>query len=231
MMMPAPSRRAVLEQSKLLKQVWLLAGLLLCVFVLCFAIIIPLVLRIGAKPDLMPTQVAKPLRTPVLNAPLTATSSATIALTGFAEPNVQIIVLNSGTQAGEGSTDESGNFSVELTLMTGENELNVKAMRDGAESNISQSYTIEFDDEPPSLEINASEKQTVEGKKNQLFGISGKSDVGARVTLNDRFLTVKSDGSFSTTYQLGNGDNTLTIRAVDRAGNKTEKVVIVTYHE
>ena len=49
------------------------------------------------------------------------------------------------------------------------------------------------------------------------------------LTINGNNATVNPDGSFLHTLTLAEGENTITIVATDKAGNKTTKTVTVTY--
>ena len=61
--------------------------------------------------------------------------------------------------------------------------------------------------------------------------ISGKTEVGATVTINGAAVTVGADGRFSHNATLEKGENTFTIIAKDAAGHQTDKTVVIDYEK
>jgi phage-related protein len=126
---------------------------------------------------------------------------------------------------------EDGSFGLTMQLEPGENVLSGYSIdKTGNESAESKRYTVKFDDEPPELEIT----EPVDGanitlRKNQLTTIKGTTEENAKIELNGRLVYASADGSFSTTYQLNEGDNQLLFKAIDEAGNTTEKTIKVTF--
>lgn len=57
--------------------------------------------------------------------------------------------------------------------------------------------------------------------------LTGKTIPGAEVFVNDLQLKAKNDGSFSTTVNLEEGENVLTVIANDNQGNYLEKEITV----
>ncbi len=60
--------------------------------------------------------------------------------------------------------------------------------------------------------------------------VVGTTEPTAKVTINGSAADVVGDGSFSFGINLVSGMNTINILALDEAGNKTEKVVYITYN-
>lgn len=173
-----------------------------------------------------------PPQTPILAAaPPEATASATLNFSGYAEPQSKVVfVLNSSINA-EVEVAEDGQFSHELALREGVNELTLYGVdAAGNESLKTRSYQIERDTEAPQLEISEpTDGQKIELKKNQTLTVKGQTEVGARVTLNERLLNTNENGEFSGSFYLAEGNNELTFVSVDRAGNRSEKKLSVEF--
>ncbi len=240
---PAPnklgnSRRVIVEEKAVLKQALLLLGLFVLLLTLFFFIIVPFILKITAGPT-QNTQNSNenvaPLA-PVLSAPRTATNSAYVTLTGFNEKNATVVLLQNDSESIETKIGDDGKFSFDVTLQEGENKLQAFSFLGDGDSKLtspkSQEYTVLYDSQPPELEIiSPTEGQSIQGKKNQLLTVSGNTDLGCKVLINDRLAKVSGDGSFTFIHSLGTGENKLTLKSIDRAGNTTQKEVLVTFQE
>jgi hypothetical protein len=228
------SRRVKQEQTTILRQSLLFGGGALFLLILAVVFVIPGVIRlVGAlsgsvdnEEDLLPPQV------PLLSAPIQATSSASLQLAGFTSPKAKVFVLKNGSEDQQVDADDSGNFTVTLLLSDGENIISAYAKNDDLESEVSQEYTTLYDNEQPKLEITEPvDGQTVQGKKNQTVTVKGTTESKSRVYLNDRLVFAGEDGSFSTSHRLNPGENTLTFRVVDQAGNVTDQEMKVNFQE
>ena len=111
----------------------------------------------------------------------------------------------------------------------------VKAFDDQTPPNYSKpsnEVSIEIKDTtPPIITINSPEDGAE--TSDDFVSVSGTitDDLSGidSATINGNSLTLNSDGSFSTTVSLTEGDNTITITATDKAGNKATKTITVTY--
>ena len=111
----------------------------------------------------------------------------------------------------------------------------VKAFDDQTPPNYSKpsnEVSIEIKDTtPPTITINSPEDGAE--TSDDFVSVSGiiTDDLSGidSATINGNSLTLNSDGSFSTTVSLTEGDNTITITATDKAGNKATKTITVTY--
>ena len=87
------------------------------------------------------------------------------------------------------------------------------------------------DTTPPNVQVAFPQNYTTVNE--DTINISGKvTDDGSGVesiTINGNAVTIDNNGTFSTTVSLMKGDNTITIVATDKAGNKTTKTITVTY--
>ena len=173
-----------------------------------------------------------PPQTPVLSAALPeATYSAELSLAGFAEPESSVIFVLNSEEIAQVEVDEAGNFKQEINLNDGENELILYGLDEaGNESLKTRSYQIIQDGEAPFLDITTPENgASIELKKNRNTPISGQTEPLARVYLNGRLIFADSEGNFSSSFYLEEGENTLKFEAVDKAGNKTSKEIQVKF--
>jgi len=63
------------------------------------------------------------------------------------------------------------------------------------------------------------------------FTVDGRTEQGARLTINDETVMVASDGSFSYVLGLEPGRNEATMLVTDSAGNKLTKTVFIDYEQ
>lgn len=227
------SRLAKREQKKLLRQTVLisLAGLVLLVSFIVF--IIPGAVRFAANifdTDVgFESQDSIPPQVPSLSIPYTATYSASINLVGTGEPESEVVILLNGDEYERVVVDDDGSFELKVSISEGENSLVAYGIDEAEnESSVSRTYRVELDSEPPKIEIESPQDgETIELRKNQLVTIKGKSESSAKVFVNGRVTYARSDGSFSTTFQLSEGENKLEIRAEDKAGNVSESELTI----
>ncbi len=160
---------------------------------------------------------------PHLEAPYTATNSARITLSGYAEPNSTLEVFLNSESLKKILLKDDGQFEIaDVPLKEGENKITA-VTKDAADNTSQPSDTllVIYKKTPPSLEVSEpSDGQGYNGE-NKKAKISGITEAGATVTVNGRLVMVKSDGSFIYDFPLSNGDNPLKIVATDIAGNQT----------
>jgi hypothetical protein len=232
------SRREVLEKRKFLKQsAFFFGGGILVIFV--FLIIgIPLLVNISAflSTILSPkkTTVKKNeryLQQPQLEIPYEATNSAQISVSGFGpvSTNIELFVNNKKVKTTE---DKDGAFSFsDVSLVLGDNELYAVARDKTTDQEIKSGIlTVTFDNKKPTLTLeNLNDGQQFE--LNNQITIKGKMNEDGTVYLNDRFIMLNSDKTFSYDFELKDGDNEIKFKAVDKAGNFVEKKVKVNFHK
>jgi hypothetical protein len=127
------------------------------------------------------------------------------------------IVLNAAVVA-NAQLDDTGTFAATLTLRDGANEIGLTLLSD-KDVVARSAYTVILDRQPPTLELLApTTGATVEGP-NVL--VQGKTEIGAIVTVNGRFIVPGPDGSFNETFTPPVGPVAITVVAQDRAGNET----------
>jgi hypothetical protein len=127
------------------------------------------------------------------------------------------IVLNAAVVA-NAQLDDTGTFAATLTLKAGANAIGLSLLS-GKDVVARSAYTVIFDREPPTLDLLApTTGATVEGPN---VVVQGKTEIGAVVTVNGRFIVPGQDGSFSETFTPPVGPVAINVVAQDRAGNET----------
>lgn len=151
-----------------------------------------------------------------------ATNSATITISGYANEG-ETVAISTETDIVKVFVGKDGTFSApDIELVEGENRISAKVTKDKKESPSSNLVSIVYKKTPPKLDVSEPEdgKEYVGDQKEAT--IKGVTEGDIKITVNDRFVRVENDGSFTTTYSLPEGETTLTIKATDIAGNETK---------
>lgn len=226
------SRLSSVEEKRNIRKAFLLAFLSLIFIVFLFFLGIPIFARFATfmsnlgksdKPIILND--TTPPAPPQLFVENEYTNQKSLEISGNSEEGVIVIItFNSDKQ--EVVSDNVGFFSLKFNLKGGENSFSAQA-KDQA-GNVSQPtkvYTITFDNTPPEIVIESpADGSEYFGSKQSQVTIKGRCEAGSSMTINDRFISVNDDGTFSYTASLSEGENGFNIKAVDKAGNEKEKV-------
>ena len=206
--------------------VYLVSALVIAVVMFIWGL--PIVARLAGfliKSDNTPAVNAELRPTPPIFSDVPeATYSATVAVSGFSQPGVDVVLYLNGQEVGRKLTSDSGTFDfTEITLQEGENEVFAYALtKREVQSEKSKSYTVTLDTTKPSVTIDSPHDGDVfrgQGQRITTFS-GGVNEPGSRVYIGERMVIVQSEGRFSLPYQLVEGDQEMQIRAVDPAGNE-----------
>src|SRR3990167_2616665 len=157
---------------------------------------------------------------PTLDSISTATNSAKINVSGYSISDAAIIVVVNGEESTKIPTDKDGKFnSNEISLKEGENKINAFVVRKDQESSPSATFIVIYKKSNPKIEISSPENGARIRQDNRDITISGTTDPGNRMTINDRLVIVQNDGSFNFKVTLSDGDNIIKLQAADDAGN------------
>lgn len=171
------------------------------------------------------------LEPPILEALPSATPSAFIDVTGrsfYQDGTVELFV--NGEKYNSQTLDGDFDFEIkDVRLNAGENTLNVRMIRDSIKSEFSQDYKVIYIKDEPKLEIDFPEDKASFSAADQEITIRGKTDPGNNVRINNFIAIVDSEGNFSYTYKLSEGENKLIITAENLAGRTIEKEITVSY--
>ena len=164
---------------------------------------------------------------PVVNSTPTATNSAQISISGYADPAAKVALTVNGSLSNSLNADSDGYFETKIQLIKGDNFVSVKYTDSSLnESRESQSITINRDDESPVLTIESpSSGSVLYGQDQKMVEVKGKTEPEASLIINNRYVSIRSDGSFSYKLGLQEGENEITVLAKDKAGNVTEKKI------
>lgn len=229
------SRLARHEQKKAMRQTIIYLGASVILIVAFIFVIMPGFLRLVASmggsslsdqnDDTIPPQI------PFIAAPPQATSSAEIVISGYGEPESEVVFVLNGSEADRKTIDTEGNFEIELPLTEGENTIAAYSIdANKNESDVGRTYTVLMDNQAPEIEVSEPKPdQTIELRANQQLTVKGKTEPNARVMVNGRLAFADAEGNFSSTYQLSEGENKITIEAEDAAGNKGQTELMVTF--
>lgn len=158
-----------------------------------------------------------------------ATFSATVDVSGFSQPGVDVILYLNSREVGRKLTSDSGTFEFNsITLAEGENEIYAYAStKHEVTSEKSKTYSITLDNTKPTVTLDSPHDGDVfRGQSQRITTFSGGvNEPGSRVYIGERMVIVQAEGKFSLPYQLIEGDQELQIRAVDSAGNESVTMI------
>lgn len=165
---------------------------------------------------------------PMLDTLKDATNSAQINISGSALPDQEIKLYVNGKYIDKTRvrTDKSFIFQ-DVNLEPGANSIKAKALISDKESDYSQDMQIAFINNAPNLDITSPRDNQSISNSDGLVKVEGKTDPSVRVTVNDFWAIVESQGNFSYSLHLQKGDNAIKVVATDDAGNSTEKQIKV----
>lgn len=115
-------------------------------------------------------------------------------------------------------------------LEKGENSIYVLARsKDSKNEKTTITYKVFYKSEKPKLEISEpSDNSTI---SIQEIKVKGTTDKETYIHINDMPVVVDANGNFETTVRLKDGDNQITAKAQDIAGNEEIKTIKVTYQK
>ncbi len=158
-----------------------------------------------------------------------ATNSATLAISGFSQPNEKVDLFLNDLNVKTLEVNSEGKFDGTLSLSLGVNQIYaITKDSQNQESPPSKTWTVFFQDSPPSLEITEpANGATV--KRNRDLSLKGKASVPAKVTVNDHQIVLDDEGNFSYPIKLQNGENKFAIVCTDPAQNQNKIEWVVNF--
>ncbi|WP_455221626.1 hypothetical protein [Kaarinaea lacus] len=84
-------------------------------------------------------------------------------------------------------------------------------------------FKVIQDDQPPELRVD----MPPDTSWKKIFSITGQTEPGIRLFINNKLVKVNSDGSFQYRLELERGSNTVVVEAVDTAGNSSYQSKLV----
>lgn len=153
-----------------------------------------------------------------------------LILEGRSEADSTVFITINNINLSEIKINNASKFSSTINLTEGDNSIVLTAKdKLGNKSAPSQTYHILFDINAPELTISKPQDNESFYSPEQTIPIEGITEKEASLKINDRLIIVSLDGSFSQKFKLSEGENIFNIVALDKAENKTEKTIKVTY--
>ncbi len=176
-------------------------------------------------------QQTESLQPPVLDPLPEATNSATLTVRGRAKAKLTVVLTVNAKEYKSLPVGDDGTFEVsDIPVSEGQFSASAIVTDDkNGKSSPSQDIRTIIDRTAPKLEIAAPEDHATVNDGTHRVGVQGITDADVRVTINDRIAVVRSDGSFTYSMPLNDGENKLSIVARDIAGNETKAERTVTY--
>jgi bacillopeptidase F len=181
----------------------------------------------GAEEPVTTTESTTYIAPPTLDTPPEATSSAKFAITGFGEPDTRVDLYRNDRVVAKTTVKSNNTFRFgNVSLENGENVFKARTVNDeNKHSEYSNDVSISLLNKPPDLSIDNPQEGQMFKKSGGAVKVSGKTNPGVKVTVNDFWAIVDDEGNYSYMYTLKDGDNELKVVATDNANNKTEKAV------
>lgn len=231
------SRLASVEERKNVKSAFLFIFLTIAGMLVLFFIGIPalgkfaaFVSELGKSNKAITINDRTPPAPPHFNTINDFTNQQNISISGSSEPGATVKLIFNGNEQ-NALSDKDGNFSFNLNLDNGDNNFSATSVDPaGNISQKTQNYKITFDNKPPDLNIDSpSDNSQLFGSAQRQVTIKGTTEAEAQITINDRVVFVDDSGKFQYTTTLNEGANSFTVKAVDAAGNSTEKSLTLNF--
>lgn len=236
----AEFKRSRLErksEEQTTKKTFVLGLLTVIVFVLVIAFGLPFLVKFSVflgeakiKKQGTVSEKSLPPLPPRIVLPYDATNSATINISGFAEANVDVELLKNDVSVGKNKVSEAGDFSFsDIQLEVGENIFTTVAISEkSGSSDPSKPLTIVYDNQTPEFTITNPSTDNIKVDVAD-FEVSGESEKGVSVLVNNQVAMVDDIGKFKIMVQLNAGKNDIEIKVRDSAGNEIKKNITITY--
>lgn len=189
-------------------------------------------IRGGDKSDNNTIASKEIVQPPVLIGIPDATQSAYISFSGTS-PDIKgvIEIYVNGDLKKEVDINDKTDFSVDsVVINTGSNAIKARFIKDKKTSAFTQDYNVTYIKDKPKLDVTSPSNNQTFTKADKKINITGTTDSDNNVTVNGFRAIVDSQGKFSYLLELNNGDNNISIEAVNPAGNTTKSDLKVIYN-
>ena len=236
----AEFKRSRLErksEEQTTKKTFLLGLLTVVIFILIIAFGLPFLIKFSIflgdlkikKEGNIVEKVLPPL-SPRIVLPFDATNSAKINISGFAEAKVEVELIKNDVSFGKTKVSDVGDFTFsDIALDAGANSFTTIAVSEkGGTSESSKPLVVIYDNKTPEFTMINPATDNVKVDVAD-FEVSGQSEKGVSVLVNNQVAMVDDTGLFKTKVQLNAGKNDIEIKVRDAAGNETKKNIVITY--
>lgn len=169
---------------------------------------------------------------PMLESTYTATHSATVDISGSIPQKLTVLLYVNDSLTDRITPEKDNAFTFKgVSLKKGTNTIKAKAENDDKkESDFSNTITIIYKNDKPNLTIDDPSDGKTFSKDENTAKVTGKTDQINKVTVNGFWAIVDSEGKYSYTLPLQNGENQIKVTSTDEAGNTIEIERKVTYN-
>lgn len=170
------------------------------------------------------------IQSPTMDELPEAVSSDKVVVAGqVLESGGVVEIFVNGEKVDTEKLDPEREFSFDITLEEGNNEIKTRYILNKEKSDFSDPQIVIYSKDKPKLEeLSPSDGQEFK-RGDERIEVRGKTDVDATVTINGFRAVVEQDGSFSYYLKLNSGDNTVTVIAKNKAGLEEKKEFRVKY--
>ncbi|KKP46801.1 MAG: hypothetical protein UR39_C0008G0033 [Candidatus Woesebacteria bacterium GW2011_GWA1_33_30] len=150
------------------------------------------------------------------------TNNESIDITGYSE-NGAVISITANGNLSEIVANNDGKFIFLFNLEGGENKISAIAKdTSGNLSSATKFFVIIFDNTEPELTVlSPKDGDSFYGSGQRQLSIKGTVSEQVDLKINDKFVTLKDDGSFNFTTTLNEGVNSFEVKAIDPSGNES----------
>ncbi|HEX4743068.1 MAG TPA: hypothetical protein VFW12_00190 [Candidatus Limnocylindria bacterium] len=139
-------------------------------------------------------------------------------------PDRQVEIALNGAVVARVDPDAAGRFAQQLTLRDGENTVVITLLERSTVISTTSATSV-LDKTPPALSIvRPTNGETIQG---ETVVVEGKTEPGARVTVNERVVAAAPDGTFSESFTATAGAVPIEVVTRDQAGNETKTKIDV----
>lgn len=158
------------------------------------------------------------------------TNKEILEISGQSE-NAAVIKIRANNDESEVVANTEGRFSFTFNLDKGENTIDATATDlSGNQSTQTQTFRINYDNQDPELLVESpSDGSSFFGSGQRQLTIKGTVDENVDLRINDRFVSLKDDNSFTFATTLSEGENKFEIKATDPAGNESSTSLTVNF--
>lgn len=155
------------------------------------------------------------------------TNENQLTVTGLATPTTTVKLLNNGEEVGRTEIGDNREFSFDIELTEGVNELMAVTIVDGEDAKFSDTVTVTLDTVSPDVLINS--PSNGDRTNRETIAVEGNvfDDHLDKLFVNGLETAVSEDGQFSRRVILDEGENVIEVMAIDLAGNTTIETVTV----
>jgi len=171
------------------------------------------------------------LEAPFINSIPEATDSATIIVSGtsaYSDAEINLYLNGDLYDTSPLSSDQKFSFD-HVRLRSGTNTIKARVKKGDEESEFTREYMVTYSQGDAKLDISSPSDGQEFTRGDQNISVTGVTDPDSDVSVNGFKAIVDSSGAFSYYLKLNEGDNAITITAVNQAGKKTEKTIKVKY--